>query len=58
MKKFVKIVAYSLLAVIGLLLAAAGAGCYLYRTAELTPPDATRDFTDSVVRRTADGSRT
>ena len=57
MKKFVKIVAYCLLGMVGLLLAAVGTGYYLYRTAELTPPEATRDFSDSVVRRAADGSR-
>ncbi|WP_295938473.1 C45 family peptidase [uncultured Alistipes sp.] len=58
MKKLVKIVAYTLLGAIGLLLVAVGFGFYLYLTADLTPPTATRDFADSTVRQLADGSRT
>lgn len=57
MKIVLKILVYILLGVIGLLLVTAGVGCYLYQTADVTPPTATRNFADSTVRRLADGSR-
>ncbi|MEG2063947.1 MAG: C45 family peptidase [Alistipes sp.] len=57
MKTVLKILAYTLLGVIGLLLVTAGVGCYLYHTAEITPPIPTRNFADSTVRQLADGSR-
>lgn len=57
MKTLLKIVAFTALGVIGLLLIATGIGWYLYRSAELTPPLLHRNFADSTVRLQADGSR-
>lgn len=57
MRKLLKITGYVLLGILGVLLAALGAGCCLYLTADLTPPPATRDFADSTVHTFADGSR-
>lgn len=56
MRRFFNLLAAVAAVVAGLLLAAFGTGCYLYLTAELTPPAATRDVADTV-RVLPDGSR-
>ncbi|MEG1983130.1 MAG: C45 family peptidase [Alistipes sp.] len=57
MKIVIKIFVYTLLGVLGLLLIAFGIGCFLYQTADLTPPTPIHNFADSTVWRLADGSR-